>query len=286
MAGRKTDIEQEIRNNLAGHLSELEGERNPFNATIKHNQVRAYLEENLASLSSGNLRQHAFNWSGVQGINLVLEVPGREPGAPILIGAHYDSVPGSPGADDNASGVAVLLELARLLHGGSPRSPVWLVAFDLEEWGMRGSQALARELRSNRSKPRWMASLEMVGYRSIEANSQRYPFPFRWFYTDRGEFILLLGNLRAHRVLRKMARVLETAGLRTERFTVPFRGWAIPPSRLSDHSPFWDIGVPAIMVTDTAWFRNPNYHSSTDRIETLDIAFMASIVKGLALLIQ
>ena len=248
--------------------------------------MQSYLEERLGSLRAGTLRHHPFTWEGLQGLNLILDVPGRESGRPVLIGAHYDTVPGSPGADDNASGVAVLLELAKLLDAEPPRYPVSLVAFDLEEWGMIGSRALARELKRQGPKPSWMASLEMVGYRRREPGSQLYPFPFCWFYPDRADFILLLGNTRAHRLLKHMARVFEEGGVKTERFTVPLRGWAIPPSRLSDQAPFWDIGIAGVMVTDTAWFRNPHYHAPTDRTDTLDFAFMTDIVTGLAAILR
>ena len=213
-------------------------------------------------------------------------MPGKEAGPIILIGAHYDSVPGSPGADDNASGTAVLLELARLLSEEPPQGPVWLVAFDLEECGMRGSKALAQELKQHGPRPSWMASLEMVGYRCLQPRSQTYPFPFNWFYTDRGDFILMLGNTKAHFLMGRMARTFHRAGVRTERFTVPFKGRALPASRLSDQAAFWDIGVAGVMVTDTAWLRNPNYHSATDRRDTLDLEFMTELVEAFASFLQ
>jgi Zn-dependent M28 family amino/carboxypeptidase len=243
--------------------------------------VRAYLEETLSALGSAALRKHRFTWQGVEGLNLVAEMPAMETGRPILIGAHYDSVPGSPGADDNASGVAVMLELARLLDREPVRRPVWLVAFDLEEWGMRGSAALAEELKRTGPRPSWMASLEMLGYRRVEPRTQAYPFPFGWFYPNRGDFVLMLGNFPAHRLMGRMARVFDRCGVRTERFTVPLRGWAIPGSRLSDQSPFWDMGVAGVMLTDTAWLRNPHYHGPTDRADTLDLGFMADTVEAL-----
>ena len=272
--------------NLAGHVRQLEGERNPFTALTRHRQVRAYLEQALGSLTPGNLQRHPFVWQGVEGLNLILEVPGAEAGPPALIGAHYDSVPGSPGADDNASGVAVMLELARLLAEEPPRRPVQLVAFDLEEWGMRGSRALAQQLTREGSRPAWMASLEMVGYRRREPRSQRYPFPFQWFYPDRGDFILLVGNIKAHRLLGRMARAFRQCGVNTERFTMPLNGRLIPASRLSDQAPFWDEGVPGVMLTDTAWFRNPNYHGPTDLADTLDLEFMAGTVESLGALLH
>jgi len=276
----------DLSSSLSSHVQHLEGERNPFSAPRHHGEVREYLEETLAALGAGTMRRHSFTWQGAEGVNLILELPGRDPQPPIILGAHYDSVPGSPGADDNASGVAVLLELGKLLTLQPPQQPVWLVAFDLEEWGMRGSRALVQELRRNGPKPSWMLSLEMVGYRSRELGSQRYPFPFRWFYPNTADFILLLGNVKAHRLMRRMAEALRTSDVKTERFTVPFKGWIIPQTRFSDQSPFWDMGVAAIMMTDTAWNRSPHYHRSTDTAETLDIGFMADITRGLATLLQ
>lgn len=273
---------EEICASLVSHVRHVEGERNPFTAPTRHREVQGYVEESLGSLGVGTLRRHPFTWQGVEGLNLILQLPGREGGLPVLIGAHYDSVPGSPGADDNASGVAVLLELARLLGEEPPQRTVWLVAFDLEEWGMRGSRALARELTQDGPRPYWMASLEMVGYRRRERGSQRYPFPFRWFYPDRADFILLLGNTKAHRLMARMADAFQKACVKTERFTVPCKGWVIPPTRFSDQAPFWDMGVAGVMLTDMAWFRNPNYHGPTDTIDTLDFTFMAEIALGLA----
>jgi Zn-dependent M28 family amino/carboxypeptidase len=257
----------------------IEGERNPFTDPAKHKAVRQYIEDRMAS--SAPVIRHTFEFYGIEGINLLQKFSGTDQCPPVLIGAHYDSVPGSPGADDNASAVAVLLELSRLLSIEPLRLPVWLVAFDLEEWRMQGSKALARSLKRERLKLSWMASLEMLGCRHKEPRTQRYPFPFGFFYPNTADFILLLGNTKAHGLLKRMARGFEEVGVKTQRFTVPFNGWVIPPTRLSDQSPFWDIGVAGVMVTDTAWNRNPNYHRSTDKMDTLDFEFMADITRGL-----
>ena len=281
------DIPREERAaSLAAHVRSLEGERNPFTAPAKHREVQGYLERTLGAMAPAKLRRHSFRWQGVEGLNLVLEVPGRQAGPPVLVGAHYDSVPGSPGADDNASGLAVMLELARILVAEPPLHPAWLVAFELEEWGMVGSRALAAELKRDGPRPSWMASLEMLGYRRREARTQSYPFPFQWFYTDIGDFILMLGNIKAHRLMGRMAQAFHHVGVKTERFTVPLKGFAIPASRLSDQSPFWDIGVAGVMITDSAWLRNPNYHAATDTADTLDFEFMSGILRALAGLLQ
>lgn len=271
--------QEEVSRRLADHVRMIEGERNPFTAPTKHMAVQQYIEDCMASL--GPVTRHTFEFHGIEGINLLQELSGTDDGPPVLIGAHYDSVPGSPGADDNASAVAVLLELSRMLSEEPLRLPVWLVAFDLEEWRMQGSKALARSIKRDRRKLSWMASLEMVGCRHKEPGTQSYPFPFGFFYPNTADFILLLGNMKAHGLLKRMASGFQEAGVKTQRFTVPFNGWAIPPTRLSDQSPFWDIGVAGVMVTDTAWNRNPNYHKSTDTIDKLDFDFMAGITQGL-----
>ncbi|NDG75039.1 MAG: M20/M25/M40 family metallo-hydrolase [Synechococcaceae bacterium WB8_1B_136] len=136
--------------------------------------VRQAIRERLAPL--GPLEEHRFCSSGEEGVNLILRLPGRESSlAPLLVGAHYDGPLHSPGADDNASGVAALLELARRWATDPPRRPVWLVAFDQEEWGMVGSAALAQDLRNNRQHLKLMVSLEMLAFTSEQ---QSYPVPW------------------------------------------------------------------------------------------------------------
>jgi Zn-dependent M28 family amino/carboxypeptidase len=133
--------------------------------------------------------------------------------------------------------VAVLLELARILSSKPYQHPIWLVAFDLEEFGTIGSQALTRSIKENGPKPLWMASLEIVGYRNSAPGTQRYPVPFRWFYRDRSDFLLLLSNPGAHTLMGQIARSLEMTSVMTRRFTMPFRNKLVLPSHYSDHVP-------------------------------------------------
>jgi Zn-dependent M28 family amino/carboxypeptidase len=274
----------EVIGRLKEHVAAVVGERNPLTAPARHAEVRDYVAASLSSLKLGKLRRQVFNWASVEGINFVLEIPGRQEGLPGIVGAHYDSVSGSPGADDNASGVAILLELGRSLVEEPPLHTLWLVAFDLEEWGggRGGSRALARELKQERQRPGWMVSLEMLGYRRREAGTQHFPLPVRLFYPRRGDFILVISNTGARRLAKRMAQTLCQAGVKAERFIVAARGWLILPTRFSDQSAFWDMGVPGVMLTDTSWYRNPNYHSATDTTDTLDFEFMADIAAGLA----
>jgi Zn-dependent M28 family amino/carboxypeptidase len=239
--------------------------------------VRQALRERLAEL--GPLEEHRFCTSGEEGVNLILRLPGRNPNLPpLLVGAHYDGPLHSPGADDNASGVAALLELARRWAATPPRRPIWLVAFDQEEWGMVGSAALAAQLKQAGQPLKLMVSLEMLAYTSAE---QSYPLPaMQAVYGDQGDFIALVANAGAGLLLPGLAGAMGRH-VPTKVLPVPNGGRAIPDVRLSDHSPFWDAGYNALMVTDTSFMRNPHYHQMSDTVETLDLGFFSAVVEGL-----
>ena len=239
--------------------------------------VRSFVLEELQV--HGEVEQHHFGKGADAGVNLILRLPGQRPElAPVLVAAHYDGPLGSPGADDNASGVVALLELARRWAQTPPKRPVWLVAFDQEEWGMVGSTALARELKANGQRLHLMLSLEMLGY---TAEEQDYPVAaMRRLYGSRGDFIALVANTGAAALLPGLSRGMG-AHVKTKVLPVPFKGRQLPDVRLSDHSPFWDEGYNAVMVTDTSFMRNPHYHRPSDTIETLDLAFLQAVINGL-----
>jgi Zn-dependent M28 family amino/carboxypeptidase len=239
--------------------------------------VRALLRERLGAL--GDLEEHPFQQGTTKGINLILKLPGQRPRLPpLLVGAHYDGAPQTPGADDNASGVAALLELASRWRAEPPRRPVWLVAFDQEEEGLVGSRALAQRLRADGQPLHLMVSLEMLAYTS---STQRYPHPaMNWLYGSRGDFIALVANLSAIPLLPGLARRVGRH-VKTKVLPVPMRGRTLPDTRRSDHSPFWDQGFNALMVTDTSFLRNPNYHSPSDEISSLDLPFLTAVCEGL-----
>ena len=206
-----------------------------------------------------------------------------------VVGAHYDTVPSTPGADDNASAVAVLLELARSLRQARLKAPVLFAAFTLEEppahfTGHQGSRIFVRNCRSSGERVLGAIILEMVGY---TAPRQHYPFLPRWpGYPGQGNFIGIIGNWRSLRFGRSVLRGFrKNTNLAVESLFLPFDGWILPETRLSDHASFWDAGLPALMVTDTAFFRNPNYHLPSDTIDTLDFTFMAELVKSLELVL-
>jgi Zn-dependent M28 family amino/carboxypeptidase len=204
-----------------------------------------------------------------------------------VVGAHYDTVPSTPGADDNASAVAVLLELARRLRQAKLKAPVLFAAFTLEEppaylTGHRGSRIFVRNCQSDGDRVLGAIILEMVGY---TAPRQHYPFLPRWpGYPGQGNFIGIIGNWRSLQLGRAVLRGFrKNKGLPAESLFLPFDGRILPETRLSDHASFWDAGLPALMVTDTAFFRNPNYHLPSDTMDTLDFTFMAELVKSLEL---
>jgi len=266
-----------LQDRLLAHLHELARPRHAQWDPLGLMSVRAFIHEQLAALSP--VEEHRFQVGREAGTNLILRLPGQNPALePLLIGAHYDGPLHSIGADDNATGVAALLELARRWSATPPRRPVWLVAFDQEEWGMLGSKALATELRQGGQQLRLMVSLEMLGFTSA---TQDYPLPaMRRIYGEVGDFIAVVGNAGAALTLPKLARGLG-AHVRTKVLPVPHGGRAIPDVRLSDHSPFWDAGYDAVMVTDTSFLRNPHYHQMSDTIDTLDLPFLAAVTEGL-----
>ncbi len=221
--------------------------------------------------------------------NVYVDIPGDVEDEFIVIGAHYDSVPGSPGADDNASGVAVLLELARLLRDYKPHVSLRFIAFVNEESPWFGTQAMGSFKHVEHAKARGetfrgMYSLEMLGYYSSETNSQQYPSPLAFFYPTQGDFISFVGNLDSREFVRRSILAFRQAA------HIPSEGIAAPEALRdigrSDHRSFWQDGTPALMVTDTANFRNPAYHTSSDTPASLDYDAMARVTMGLKAMLE
>lgn len=234
-----------------------------------------------SSLGKGGKQEESPLAKGEKQDNLGIEKQIEKRLPPIVIGAHYDTVPGTPGADDNATGVAVLLELARDIASGPLKYPVQLVAFDMEEYGCLGSSHHAAKYKQQQESIRLMISLEMLGYCNHNPNSQSYPAGLKYFYPNCGNFIALVGTLQTVPDLINLSGKIRKSGQACEWLPVPNRGLIVPDTRRSDHVPFWDNGYPAIMVTDTANMRNPHYHRGSDRIETLDLDFLAGVCRGL-----
>ena len=207
-----------------------------------------------------------------------------------VIGAHYDSVPETYGADDNASGIAVLLELARYTMQEKISLPVRFVAFTAEEpptfsTHYQGSKVFVKSALENKDEILGAIILEMVGYTS---NEQAYPLVLKWMgYPSKGNFIGIVGNRKSKKFGQSIFQSFKKNDqLPVETLFVPFNGRILPDTRLSDHSPFWDAGLFAVMITDTAFFRNPNYHTPKDTFDTLDYFFMAELVKSLLITLK
>ena len=261
-------------------LERMVGERSPFSGQRHLAAVEDFLEQELKSYGLA-VESDYFFYRGKKFRNIVGRLGAQREASLIILGAHFDSVQGTPGADDNASGIAVLLESARLLARARLRSQLLFCAFNLEELNMIGSGYFAEKLKSAGAKVAAMVSLEMVGFTDTRAGSQKYPLGLKAFYPDRGNFIGVIGNWKSASLLHRFARQMrQVRGLPVETLSVPGNGGLIPAVRLSDHSPFWDAGYPALMVTDTSFFRNPNYHRSTDTLETLNLDFMAKVCEG------
>lgn len=248
--------------------------------------------ERIEGLLTGfglTVTSQAVPFAGRSYRNLIATLPGREPNLPmLLIGAHYDGPPGSPGADDNASGVAVLLEAARLLAGQIPRRTVKLVAFTLEEpqYPARfliGSRHYAKLARRQGEAYEAVLILESVGYCDQREGTQRLPPLVQMPGLSRGNFLAVIGNQHSR---EHAAHFSQLAALHAPQLPVipycapPLLARLIPHLYLSDHAAFWAEGYPALMLTDTVPLRNPHYHQPSDLPETLDYAFLAGVAQA------
>jgi Zn-dependent M28 family amino/carboxypeptidase len=268
---------------LRNHVNTLAVERNDLTHPANLARLFDYVQRHFESLEL-DTEVDVFNVGSSPHRNVLgLLHPPLPSNTYVVLAAHLDAVPGSPGADDNASGVAALLECARALSRTQSHCTICFAVTDLEEYGIAGGRQLARRLSREGVTVRAMLSLEMVGYTSNEPGAQKYPPFLRAFYPSTADFIALVGNWRSRQLLKRVARTFrEVPNLPVETLTVLFDGWMLPATRLSDHAPFWDHGYPALMVTDTAFFRNPNYHQSTDTLETLDYAFLTRVADAVA----
>lgn len=278
----------------AGPLPPLSGEGRALSLRLRlHVAALASNERNAELETAASYIERAFAAQGLRFSVQEFVSGGRrvrniEAGSgPIVVGAHYDTVPGSPGADDNASGVAVLLELAALAR--SRALPVRFVAFANEEVPYfpgpeMGSFASAKRARERGERIRAMFSLEMLGYFRDAPGSQRYPFPLGFFYPDRGDFIAFVGDLGVRGLVREsISSFRKHAAFPSEGVAAPA---FIPGVSWSDHWSFRHHGYPAIMVTDTAFYRYPHYHLRSDTPDKLDYERMARVTLGLAAMLN
>jgi Zn-dependent M28 family amino/carboxypeptidase len=217
--------------------------------------------------------------------NVIAIKPGkRKPQEVIVIGAHYDTVLGTPGADDNASGVAGLLELARLCQDRDFNHTLKFVAFTLEEPPVfrskhMGSRVYARRAREAGENITTMLCLESIGYYTDEEKSQSFPLPLMgYFYPNQGNFVVVIGNFTSNRLVRRVAKGINAGcSIPVETFIGPS---IVPGVDFSDHASFWKYDYPAVMITDSAFCRNPHYHLASDTIDTLDFDSLAEVLKG------
>src|SRR5436309_7613427 len=266
------------------HLRALLGERHPFTSPASLRRAEDYLTEEFTHLGL-EVSTHSFKALGGTYRNVIATLPplvAARPAPPLIIAAHYDTVEGSPGADDNASGLAVMLEVARNLRAVPLTRNVRFIAFCLEEENLLGSLAYASSLQAAHEEICGAIVMECVGYARTEEGSQQKPTGVPVAVPTVGDFLGIVGNV----VSAPLARAVEAAAnqavpeLKTVSLLVPGNGELLPDTRRSDHAAFWHHGYPAVMLTDTANFRNPHYHQPTDTLETLNLAFMEQVTRA------
>lgn len=249
-------------------------------------KAAAFITTQLKSAagSRGSVHREEFNYGGQVFKNIVMELPGTDKRDEIVVvGAHYDSVKGCPGADDNGSGTVALLELARALANKPHSRTIRLVAFPNEEYFFRsegmGSYQYAFNCKNKREKITAMLALETIGYYKDTKGSQSYPPPLNAIYPDTGNFIAFIANSENAGLVRRCLNAFRTKTLfPSEGISAP---QAVPGIDWSDQLYFWQMGYPGIMISDTAIYRNPNYHKSSDTIDTIDFDRMVRVVDGI-----
>lgn len=289
MIDSKETIER-LRNHVRT-LTQTIGERSVL---LPHNleKTRAYIEKFYQDIG---LPVHCepYGYRNFTVSNVVAQISFCDrPTKHFILGAHYDSVAGTVGADDNASAIAVQLETARHLKMLTDHEKLDLVvkcvSFPLEEpptFGTRhmGSSVYAYNARERKEPIDGMICLEMVGYTCHQRGCQDYPFPLMLFdYPKQGDYIGIVGNFASRSFTAALFRAFsQNPDLPVVKLTVPVGGFLLPSVRLSDHTSFWHRGYKAVMVTDTAFYRNPHYHRTSDTMDKLDFDFMAQLVKSL-----
>ncbi|MDN5850695.1 MAG: M20/M25/M40 family metallo-hydrolase [Nitrococcus sp.] len=271
---------------LRAHVAQLAGEigeRNVYRPRSLE-ATQAYLRSCWQEQGYA-VDEQAYTTRGVRCANLeVTASAGQLGGRILLLGAHYDTVPGSPGANDNATGVATLLELSRRFAKASLPCEMRFVAFANEESPFfltrdQGSVRYAKRARARRENIRLMISLETMGCYRDRPGSQDYPPLLRRFYPDRGNFIAFVSNLRSRPALKRLARAFRAASDFPAEHIATLA--IIPGVAWSDHLSFWRQGYRAVMITDTAFYRYPYYHTAEDTPDKIDYHRLAAVTQGL-----
>lgn len=274
-----------LRDNLRRHLTVLAADIGERNNLKYENLCRAaaYIEDQFKE-SGYEPRLDSFEVQGKKYTNVEATIKGASRRI-IVIGAHYDTVAGCPGADDNGTGIVSVLELARLLKGVKTQCTLRFVAFPNEEYPFFWSKAMGSYVYAGQCRARGddisgMIAVETVGYYSKKEHSQKYPINTLGFLPDRGDFLFFVGNYRSRGFLT------ECLGSFRKYATVPSEGISafdcFEDISRSDNNSFWIHGYPGLMITDTADFRNPNYHLPSDRVETIDFDNLTRFVSALA----
>ena len=276
--------ETELRDNLHRHVLAVASRERHAMEQVNLEAAAHYIESALAALGYRVATQH-FEVATGPVRNIEVELAGAARAEEIIVvGAHYDSVVGVAGANDNGSGVAAVLELARMFKGAAPARTLRFVLFVNEELPFYRTLDMGSRRYAARSKHQGenivaMFSLETIGYYSDERGSQRYPFPLSFFYPDTGNFLAFVSNFASRPLLHDALSAFRRHA------AFPSEGVAAHASiqgvDWSDHWPFWDEGYPALMVTDTAPFRYPHYHTREDTPDKVDYERLARVVTGL-----
>ncbi len=304
-----TRAEETLRDELRRHVEKLAremGERNMIHYTALSeaaDYVQHSFEQGFEQAGYGNVERQTYDVAprsifGLSKVpeqplacaNLIAEIAGSEKAEEIVVvGAHYDSVEGSPGANDNATGIAAVLALARSFAGNRSGRTLRFVAFVNEEppyfqTASMGSLVYARRCKQRQENVVAMLSIETIGYYSDELGSQNYPVPFGFFYPSTGDFAAVVGDTSSRRLVRKVIRSFR------ESTRFPSEGAAtfgsLPGVDWSDHWSFWQAGYPGAMVTDTAPFRYPHYHAASDTPDKIDYDRLARLVTGMENVIE
>ncbi|MBX3334870.1 MAG: M28 family peptidase, partial [Nitrospira sp.] len=249
------------RHRLEEDLHALVGERHPFTSPNHLQHAEAYLRRQFSEAGLVVTTQDFEALVGTYRNVIATAHPASTHGElpPLIIGAHFDTVAGSPGADDNASALAVLLHVARQVRGIPLIRPIRFIAFNLEEENLLGSSAYTSFLRENHETIHGAIILECVGYASHLEGSQKKPPGLPISIPTIGDFIGVIGNERSQTLAGSVVQAMQSH-LPTVPLVVPGNGELLPDTRRSDHTSFWEQGFPAVMLTDTANFRNPHYH--------------------------
>ncbi|MFO0794703.1 MAG: M28 family peptidase [Candidatus Brocadiaceae bacterium] len=271
---------------IQGYVRAMEGLRHAWENYAALEERAKFIEETFRSFNL-KVENQDVPFYGRRYRNIIATTGGSEREC-ILLGAHYDAAWNSPGADDNASGVAVLLEAAGILSRQKLNRAVQCVAFTLEEPQLQtssfriGSNHFVKEAKRSKRKYAAVLILECVGYTNKAPESQDIPPLVRIPVPKRGDFLGVIANYRSKSLMKTFHRITSeyVPELNVISYKVPLSGYIIPQTRWSDHASFWNRGYPALMLTDTAMFRNPYYHTPHDTYEKLDFDFMVRVTRA------